>query len=333
MTDRADQSTAFLTAIGWQDARRSVVAGDASNRRYDRLIKADGAAAILMDAPPDKGEDTGPFVSISRHLCDIGLKAPEIYNQDSEHGFLLIEDFGDDLFADLMANDPGVEIPLYRAATDVLIHLHQHPAPPLPSSDAQYLTTMVAPLFDWYAPNPDGMDAFAEQFYPLAQRVANADQVMILRDYHAQNLMLLDQNGGLARVGILDFQDAMLGHPAYDLVSILQDARRDVSPEIEAEILAYMLDRIDTEATEFRACYAILGLQRNLRILGIFARLCLRDGKAHYVDLIPRVWGYVQRNLAHPDLLPLSKLLDRLLPDPSSPFLESLKQRCPPSPS
>ncbi len=333
MTDRQTQITAFLTDSGWGDCARSIVAGDASNRRYDRLIKPDGSRAILMDAPPDRGEDVRPFIAIAGHLRSIDLSAPEIYHQEVETGLLLIEDFGDALFADLMGGDAAQEIPLYRAATDVLIHLHQHPAPALPACDAAYLTTMVAPLFEWYAPDPDGMEAFAALFHPEAQRIARASQVMILRDYHAQNLMLLADRDGLARVGILDFQDAMVGHPAYDLVSILQDARRDVSPVIERAVIAYMLSHTGADPADFTASYAVLGLQRNLRILGIFARLCLRDGKAHYVDMIPRVWDYVQRNLAHPDLAPLADMLNARLPAPTPTFLESLKNRCPPSPS
>jgi aminoglycoside/choline kinase family phosphotransferase len=146
---------------------------------------------------------------------------------------------------------------------------------------------------------------------------------VILRDYHAQNLLWMPERAGIAAVGQLDFQDALLGHPAYDLVSILQDARRDVDPAIEIEMIDLYLSKTDLDRDDFLRSYAILGAQRNLCILGIFARLARRDGKPHYVDLIPRVWDYVQRNLKHPALVPLAKTLN--LPEPTAAFLQSLK--------
>ena len=332
--DRQATIDRFLTDTGWANAARKRVAGDASNRKYDRVTKPDGTTAILMDAPPETGEDVRPFVKIADHLRKTGLSTPSIYHQDPNAGLLLIEDFGDALFADLMAADPSKEIPLYQAAADVLIHLGDAETPTLQVCNTDWLTTMIEPVFEWYAPDTSAQNrsSFAARFLPLASRATSGKQVLILRDYHAQNLLLLSERTGIARVGLLDFQDAMIGHPAYDLVSILQDARRDVSPEVESGIVRYMLAQIDVDPAEFRTVYAILGLQRNLRILGIFARLCLRDGKASYVDLIPRVWAYIQRNLAHPELAPLKSELNRLLPAPTPLFLEHMKSLCPPQP-
>lgn len=334
MTQRRETIRAFLAAAGWQNASQRRIAGDASNRKYDRLTQPDGTTALLMDAPPQTGEDVRPFVEIAAHLNRVGLSAPVIYYQDRGNGLLLIEDFGDALFADLIADDPTCEAELYRAAADVLIHLRDTSTPDLPLCDADWLVEMIAPLFEWYAPDADPLqiDMFHAAFRPLTATAVPEKPVLILRDYHAQNLILLAERTGAKRVGLLDFQDALLGHPAYDLVSVLQDARRDVDPATEAATIDYMIQQTGMDPVAFRDAYACLGLQRNLRILGIFARLCLRDGKAAYVDMIPRVWGHVLRNLAHPRMTDISDALLPLLPDPTPPFLEQLKRRCPTSP-
>ncbi|QFT58284.1 Phosphotransferase enzyme family protein [Sulfitobacter sp. THAF37] len=330
VTSPARQTLAdrFLASCGWQDSSRVRIAGDASNRAYDRLTRAEGGTAILMDAPPETGEDTRPFVHVAAHLRRIGLSAPEVLAADESTGFLLLEDLGDGLFARLMQQDPTTETPLYRAAVDVLIALHAADILPLPPCDADWLIDMTDPFFEWYLHREDATDraAFHAAFRPCAELVAAAPRVTILRDYHAQNLLWLPDRHGVARVGLLDFQDALSGHRAYDLVSVLQDARRDVSPETKTEMLEYYLSRTHVDEAEFRRDYAALGLQRNLRILGIFARLAKRDGKPSYVDLVPRVWEYVKRNLAHPDLAPVARAL-AALPDPTPDFLEQLKAR------
>lgn len=324
--ERQAQITAFLGAAGWGDAPRTTVAGDASNRRYDRLRKKAGETAILMDAPPEKDEDTRPFIAIADHLRKGGLSAPAIYHQNTAQGLLLIEDFGDDVFARLIRDDPAQQGPLYRAACDVLLTLRNVTPPKLTECDADWLTDMTSLAFEWYTQAPEKAQ-FAQIFRPLAKRVANQPMILMLRDYHVENLMLLPDRPGVARVGLLDFQDAMCAHPAYDLVSILQDARRDVSEAVEREMLDYYLSHVDDDPTAFKEHYAILGLQRNLRIMGVFARLSLRDGKPHYVDMIPRVWSYVQRNLAHPALGPLAPLVSSALPTPTPQYLERLKNR------
>ncbi|MDF3415019.1 phosphotransferase [Sulfitobacter sp. M57] len=331
MTERDTEIAGFLDRAGWARAQRKTVAGDASARKYDRLCQPDGGTAILMDAAPETGEDVRPFVAIAQHLRAVGLSAPEVFHQDTDAGLLLIEDFGDALFADLIAADAAQERLLYQAAADVLIHLQSTPKPKVPACDADWLSEMIAPLFEWYAQDVSQGDqaAFGACFQTFAKTATQGEQTLILRDFHAQNLILLPDRTGVQRVGLLDFQDALVGPAAYDLVSILQDARRDVGVGTEVDIVNYVLAKTGKDPATFRTSYAILGLQRNLRILGIFARLCLRDGKAHYVDMIPRVWGYVRRNLAHPELAELSALLMPMLPEPTPIFLERLKRQCP----
>jgi N-acetylmuramate 1-kinase len=331
MTARTELAAGLLRRAGWREASRQHVAGDASNRSYQRLTSDNGQTAILMDAPPDKGETVEPFIRIARHLTQHGFSAPRILAADEEAGFLLIEDLGDALFARLMAADPSHRDGLYTAATDLLVALHRAPAPALSECDARWLTDMAEPAFAFYADTQDSaamQDRFAAVFHPLALPLDRAPRVLILRDYHAENLLWLPERRGVARVGLLDFQDALLGHPAYDLVSVLQDARRDVDPAIEAAMKQHYIAQTGLDPDTFETAYALLGAQRNLRIIGIFARLCRRDGKAHYVDMIPRVWGYLQRNLEHPALAPLAQVLGDLLPHPTPTFLEHLKQQC-----
>ena len=240
MTDRVSLAKQFIAHSGWAESTCTLVAGDASNRRYDRLTNRAGETAIFMDAPPDRGEDVKPFVRIAKYLINCGLSAPKIYHQDDIAGFLLIEDLGDAIFARLMESDPRTETPLYEAATDILIELHTHLTLSLPDCDAEWLTQMTAPAFEWYAHDSDGdiLQRFRDIFLPLTKKLETSKKVVILRDYHAENLLWLPDRTGIAKVGLLDFQDALLGHPAYDLVSILQDARRDVPQDVEAAMIA-----------------------------------------------------------------------------------------------
>ncbi|MCG7493918.1 phosphotransferase [Thalassobius sp. Cn5-15] len=323
--------TAFLAATDWANATRSQLAGDASNRRYERLHMGNNTA-VLMDAPPDRGEDVRPFIQIARRLSTLGLSAPEILAEDIENGFLLLEDFGDALLARLVAEDPAAQIPLYTAATDVLITLHQSPAPKeIEAFTPAVMTDLITPLWNWYmgqgTAHRDLAHRFSILFLPILQQYANDTSVMILRDYHAENLIHLPDRSGAAQMGLLDFQDAKAGHRAYDLVSLLQDARRDVAPEIEAQIINHYLSETGIERDSFTAAYATLGLQRNLRILGVLTRLCLHADKAHYVDFLPRVWGYVLRDLDHSALAPLAPFLFEHLPAPTPEYCTTLKAK------
>lgn len=333
MTDRGDLADAFVAGTDWAGASRKPLAGDASNRRYERLHLR-GNSAVLMDAPTDKGEDIRPFVHIARHLSALGLSAPQILAVDERHGFLLLEDLGDDLFARVIPRNPGLEEPLYQAATDALVHLHRAPPPAdLRAYDPQIMLDMAALAWRWYlgsamAEDPASEQAFRLAFAPILARHAGETPVLIQRDYHAENLIWLPERTGPARVGLLDFQDAMKGHPAYDLVSVLQDARRDVAPAIEDRMIARYVAATGQDEAAFRAAYAVLGAQRNLRILGVFGRLCLLNGKPHYVDLIPRVWDLLMRDLEHPALAPVANLIRGALPTPTTDILGRIKARC-----
>ena len=334
MTDRASLLADFVERAGFGTAARITIAGDASNRRYERLTAADGSTVILMDAPADKGEDVRPFCAIADHLRGIGLSAPKILHADEANGFLLIEDLGDDLFKRVIGRNPALEVQLYETSVDVLTVLHAAPLPPLAPYDTATMTLFAARAYEWYFFGLTGAQDTPEQstFQVLMAEVLapleSAPPVLIQRDYHAENLLWLPERAGAARVGLLDFQDAMSGHPAYDLVSILQDARRDVPPTIEAAMIERYLAQNPQDDEAFRAAYAILGVQRNLRIIGAFAKLCIDMGKPRYIDLIPRVWEFVERNLAHPALEPVANHVRATLPAPGSDALATLKSKC-----
>lgn len=328
MTERSERIEAFLRANGWGMALRQPLAGDASLRRYERLAR-DAGTAILMDADPAKGEDVRPFLRIARHLRDLGLAAPEIIAQDIEAGLLLLEDFGDGLFARIAHAQPEREKSLYIAATEVLLALHRHPPPQAVDLAAPgKLAEMIAPAFEWYAGDRTAeAEAIAAFAAALSANAPEAD-VLVLRDYHAENLVLRAAGAGVTRVGLLDFQDAMQGHPAYDLVSLLQDARRDVGAEAQEAALALYIDESGHDRDAFTAAFAVLGAQRNARILGVFARLAAIRGKPHYIDLIPRVWRHLQTDLDDPALREVARILNGALPPPSTDHLKGLKARC-----
>ena len=331
---RAQLADGFLARIGWDRATRITIAGDASNRRYDRLQKADGHTAILMDAPPDKGEDVRPFVSVTQMLRAEGLSAPDIMAEDASAGFLLIEDLGDALFARVIPQEPALETTLYAAAVDVLVHLHRAAPPDLPAYDAATATPLAALAFDWYLAGAQGApDAAAKTAFEAACHTALAPldaalDVLAQRDYHAENLLWLPERSGVARVGLLDYQDAMRGHRAYDLVSILQDARRDVPPDLAHAMKQRYVDATGVDADRFDIAYACLGMQRNMRILGVFARLSMAYGKPHYVDLIPRVWDHLMTALAHPALGAVAATINGVLPEPDDTVRATLRDKC-----
>lgn len=322
----------FLARAGWQAALRQPLAGDASARRYERLTLGE-TSAILMDAPPGQADSVADFVKIDRHLLRLDLSAPRILAEDLDQGFLLLEDFGDALYPPLLAEAPAQEAELYAAATDVLCHLQAHaPAPGLPDLSAEAWAEAAAFAMDWYRRailgDVEGRGAFVTILAETLKSLADGPRVMILRDYHAENLLWLPARTGLARVGLLDFQLAQLGQPGYDLVSLLQDARRDVPIEIEARMIQRFAQARGADPAKFSAAYAALGAQRALRILGIFARLCLKEGKPRYIALIPRVWEQLQRNLHHPALTRLRALCDDLLPEPRPEVLSLLEAQC-----
>ena len=331
MTDRNSLCETFLSATPYADWQRGPLAGDASNRRYERLTAVDGKTVVLMDAPPEKGEDVRPFVRIAEYLRAQGLSAPQILAQDVEHGFLLLEDLGDDLYARIILRDPALEKELYEAATDALVALHQAPMPDLEPYGPRMMAEMAGLALFKYRDgilgghDPSLQSRFEDQFEDILRETVKGDPVLVQRDYHAENLLWLPDREGVARVGLLDFQDARSGHAAYDLVSLLQDARRDVPAGIEMQMIDRYIAAAGADDSGFRTAYTVLGVQRNLRILGVFARLSLEFGKPHYVDLIPRVWDHFIRGLEHPALAPVAGLLRESLPAPAPENLDKLR--------
>jgi len=305
----------FLRKAGWQDAAIEPLAGDASFRRYFRIRRGD-ETAMLMDAPPPN-EDPAPFLRAARWLETNGFRAPRILAEDAERGLVLLEDFGTARMRDHLDDHPGDEVQVYTAAVDTLVALGQVPPGPFPPYGMEEYLRELGLFTEWYC-SAQGLSvdeagfvsAWKQVLEPLARR--QEPGVTVLRDYHAENLMLL---GTLSAQGLLDFQDALVGHPAYDLVSLLQDARRDVSPELEQAMLEHYLAATGCDAETFRADYAVLGAQRNTKIVGIFVRLWKRDGKPRYLDLIPRVWALLERDLQHPALAPVAAWFDSNVPD------------------
>lgn len=306
---------AFLASAGWNDAKVEPLPGDASFRRYFRIRKIGGETAMLMDAPPPH-EDPGPFLRAAHWLDDNGMRAPRILAEDAERGLVLLEDLGEARMRDYLDQWPDDETAVYTAAIDALVQLHQLPPGPfLDYSLGEY--QREARLFiDWYC-TAQNLYVDSVGFVAAWEKVMGEllgrqrPGVTVLRDYHAENIMLL---GSLEKQGLLDFQDALIGHPAYDLVSLLQDARRDVSPELEAQMFDHYVRKTEADADTLLADYARLGAQRNAKIVGIFVRLWRRDGKPKYLDLIPRVWALLERDLAHPALAPVAAWFDANIP-------------------
>ena len=321
-SDRDRLRADFVRRAGWGDAGERLLAGDASFRKYFRLTRPRGSA-VVMDAPPPQ-EDVRPFVRIGRHLIELGLSAPAIHAVDETNGFLLLEDLGDYTFARVLAAG-GDEAELYSRATDVLVTLH-HAGPRAVLSDlgayaGEALIDAAILLPEWYLPAATGRPTSEEETesYRAAWRACLANlppmgDTLLLRDYHKDNLLWLPTRPGVKACGLLDFQDAQQGHPSYDLVSLIEDARRDVAPEVHRTCLARYIGETGLDAGNFTTGFALMAAQRHARIIGLFVRLLKRDGKPEYLPHLPRVWRMFERALKHEALEPLRAWVDRLLP-------------------
>lgn len=303
----------FLAENGWRGAEIRPLAGDASFRRYFRVIHGQHRA-VLMDAPPPH-EDPRPFVAVAEWLGEAGLSAPRILARDLDQGLLLLDDLGDARLRETLDAAPDREAELYETAVDLLVHLHAKPvmAGLQPHGLDQWLSELS--LFpDWYCRALE-LDVNTESYRAAWRAVLEpvaADglgPVTVLRDFHAENIMLIDGRAGVEHLGVLDFQDAVAGHPAYDLASVLEDARRDVTPAIEQDMIGRYC-RATGSGEAFRTAYWVLAAQRNTRILGVFTRLWKRDDKPHYRSFQPRMWGLLERNLAQPALRPVRDWFD-----------------------
>jgi tRNA threonylcarbamoyl adenosine modification protein YjeE len=345
----------FLAESGLSDAQRIWMPGDASTRSYERLALADRQVILMNwprrpDGPPLRGsplrdgspysaiahlaDSVVPFVAMANGLREYGLLAPEIHHADLDQGLLIIEDLGDER---VVAGDPPAPIEeRYEAAVDALLALHEQKLPDLlpvaphleyqiPAYDSEAFLIEAELILDWYLPRLDVTvtDEARAQFRWLWEEALapaiEAPPTWVLRDFHSPNLLWLPERRGLARLGILDFQDAVMGPPAYDLASLLQDARVDVAEATELALLGRYLRRRraadpDFDGAQFIKLYVTLAAQRASKILGIFARLDRRDGKPQYLRHMPRIWGYLQRSLAHPALAPLNEWYSEHVP-------------------
>ena len=339
--DRARAVRRLIDRSGWDTAERKLMQGDASSRAYERLTKPDGTSAVLMIAPPRPdgppvrdgkpysaivhlAESVHAFVALDRGLRALGLSAPKIYGEDLAEGLLILEDLGAEPVID--ASGPRPE--RYSEAVRVLAKLHATELPAvlpvaaglehvIPVYDREALLFEAELMPEWYAPAIRGVAlpeaaraAFAALWREALAGAVPERPTWTLRDYHSPNLIWLPGREGLERVGLIDFQDAVMGHPAYDVASLLQDARVDASAEFELRLLGlYVRERRarepDFDMGAFATAYALLAAQRATKILGIFARLDRRDGKPGYLAHLPRIEGYLARNLAHPALAPL----------------------------
>lgn len=321
---REDQRAAFVARAGFARTPLVALPADASTRRYFRL---EGAGLLLMDSPPHS-EPIGPFVQVARHLQRLGLSAPALLQVDEEAGLALIEDFGHDTYTRLLAaGHPERE--LYRLAVDALVALHRAaPCSELAAYDALELSDEYALFIDWYAPLLVGKDAalalrseYLAVFADVCRDVAQRRETLVLRDFHVDNLMLLPGREGIAACGLLDFQDARVGAAAYDLMSLLEDARRDLSEGQRVALLShYLLQRPELDAPRFLEDYRRLSAQRHAKVLGIFVRLAGRDGKHGYLAHLPRTLGLFIRAMNASDLLPLRRWLNLHLPGWSKPL-------------
>ncbi|MFV3129762.1 aminoglycoside phosphotransferase family protein [Niveispirillum sp. KHB5.9] len=322
---RDDVIRTFLDQAGWADATRISMGADWSTRRYERLTRPDGTRAILMDAAGDGAVQVPPFLRMCALLRDVALSAPEIFAEDPAQGLLLLEDFGDDSFAALLerGDDPW---PLYAVATDVLSHLHNRfdnaSAPDVQRYDLGLFTRQVALFGDAYldaAGQPlsaAGRQALDETWVTVLNQVQGlVPDSLLLRDYHPGNLMALPTRPGVRACGLLDVQDGGIGPVSYDLLSLLQDARRDVPDTIQAAMIDRYLDaRPGLSRDAFLASYAVMGAMRHARILGRVAQLAAGGGKARQLAFLHRVWGQFQASIAHPLLSPLQSFMDQHLP-------------------
>lgn len=299
---------AFLARAGWGDAQILPLAGDASFRRYFRIHDT-SRQAVLMDAPPPH-EDPRPFLLMADHLIAQGFAAPTVFARDLDHGLVLLEDFGDLRVREYLDAFPHEEHSVYTRAVSLLADLHKLPPAAVPPYDRSVYHREAALLTEWFCPavgltvdEAGYMEAW-DAILPIVEN-DDAPKVTVLRDYHAENIMLIPGHEQSRGLGLLDFQDALIGHPAYDLVSLLQDARREVSPAIETAMIAHY-KAIAAPHGDFDAAYAVLGAQRNAKIIGIFTRLWQRDGKPRYLDFLPRMWTLLERDLSHRALEPVA---------------------------
>ncbi|MCY3855637.1 MAG: phosphotransferase [Rhodospirillales bacterium] len=316
MAERRARQDTFLKRQGIEPDTAVLLAGDASNRRYFRT-----PGGVLMDAPPDL-EDVRPFVRVARHLRNLGLSAPEILAEDVDDGWLLLEDLGDDLFSRVLATGAAPE-PLYEMAVDVLVAITRQPPPQwLDPYDLRPLQAEADLFLDWYLPaagvEPDQerRETWREAWAAVLAPHLDALPVLVLRDCHVDNLLWLRHRPAPANVGLIDFQDALAGHPAYDLASLLDDVRNPLPSGLVARLMERFLAATSLEPSAFHTAFAALSAQRSSKILGIFTRLARRDRKPRYLTWLPATWRLLEHRLRNDGLLAVREWFDRHVPAP-----------------
>ena len=312
MNLRAAEIERFLAGAGWADAARRPLGADWSNRHYQRLRRDDGASAILMDSGDDA--PVGPFLAVGAWLRSVGLHAPEVFAADELSRLALLEDLGDDLLARVVERG-GDEAALYRLALDAILHF-QDATPPafLPVMDEAGLLGLLDVYLDFAIPptSEDERATFTAVWRELLPLARTGSDVFLYRDYHAENLLWLPAESGVQRLGLLDFQDAFLGPAAYDVVSLVQDARRGVSPAVAGMVVdAYLAARPGLDRERLELALAVLGAQRAMRILGVVGRLATTRGRVFPPGMRQRVRGHLEASLAHPALARLRVWYDR----------------------
>ena len=312
MTEFTPDTAAFLAAHDWLGGTARAIAGDLSNRRYTRLEKA-GARAILMEGSDASARNA--FVALSRWINTIGLSAPRVFAEDTTHNLLLLEDFGDAQLTSLIQASPGDAGMYYKTAVQALLRIRAETPLALEAPDVATLIEATRLIDDWY-PGADGvlLDDIRSVLAEQLSHLFAAPRTVSLRDFHTDNIIWLADRENTARLGLLDFQDAFLMHPAYDLMSLITDARIDVSRERRDALIRAFAAQSDQSVEEVARAVAILGVQRNLRILGIFCRSARRDGKSHHLPALPRVRRYLHDCLSHEVFNELSDHLERAVP-------------------
>jgi len=312
----------FLSQAGFADADLDPLRPDASFRRYFRLTGS-GKHWLLMDAPPES-ENIEAYLRVARHLTGLGLRAPKIGHTDTVNGFALVEDFGNDTFTALL-NTGEDATHLYSPAVDLLVQIHQNPQAStiaLPSYDLATLMAEALLLPDWFVPlitgnpvDPTARTCYQEIWENALRHLPPPATTLVLRDFHVDNLMRIQGNTPIQQIGLLDFQDALIGPIAYDVLSLLEDARRDLPPSLVEQLHQQYLSAMPLlDVDNFNAWYRSLGAQRHCKVAGIFSRLALRDDKPVYLEHIPRVIALLQQHLNDPLLTPLGEWLDEVIP-------------------
>ncbi len=325
MIRRQEEIEKFLQGTEFGGAQLYPLAGDASARRYVRAMLG-GRQAMIMDTPAE-GENFPAFVQVAEFLYANGCSAPRILARDMRAGFLLLEDFGDESFTSILrTGNEEVEQELYSCAVDLLVSKYNcdgNKLPALPYYDEDLYIKEVSLFPDWYLPQimeKGRALALRDEYIEIWRDILNSapleKNAFVHRDLHADNLMWLAQRQGTKRLGLLDFQDAVIGDAAYDMVSLLEDARRDVPQTLVNGLVAQYLEKSGEDRERFNSAYNILGAQRNSKIIGIFVRLAVRDGKQNYLKLLPRVWAHLQRDVKHHSLYRLELWMEKYIPQP-----------------